>query len=175
MSLQFRFKFFRIRTGIGKRKTRQIGYALFAILVTINKKRRPSNCGLPFVIDAIREYIIRTNEYFRTGVWREMDLRAYEAEQKQRDNLANKVRDLQERNDNLMKVSSTYYFYTADGERMFCERYKCRMYPDKMGMYWYFKVGDNPSYCLPQEISQAYHRREISIQDVYFHWKETTK
>lgn len=89
--------------------------------------------------------------------------------------LANKVRDLQERNDNLMKVSSTYYFYTADGERMFCERYKCRMYPDKMGMYWYFKVGDNPSYCLPQEISQAYHRREISIQDVYFHWKETTK
>ena len=60
-------------------------------------------------------------------------------------------------------------------KRMFCERYKGRMYPDKMGMYWYFKVGDNPSYCLPQEISQAYHRREISIQDVYFHWKETTK
>ena len=101
-----------------------------------------------------------------------MDMRAYEAEQKQRDNLADKVRDLQERNDNLMRVSSTYYFYTADGERMFCERYKCRMYPDKMGIYWYFKVGDNPSYCLPQEISQAYHRREISIQGVYLHWKE---
>ena len=105
----------------------------------------------------------------------EMDLTNYEAEQKQRDNLADKVRDLQERNDNLTSIFSTYYFYTSEGEHIFCERYKYRMYPDKMGMYWYFKVGDNPSHCLPQEISQAYHRREISIRDVYLHWKEKTK
>lgn len=144
--------------------------------VNLNQLAKLANsCGQPFVIDALREYIVRTNEYFKTGVWREMDLMTYEAEQKQRDNLADKVRDLQERNDNLMRVSSTYYFYTAEGERMFCERYKCRMYPDKMGIYWYFKVGDNPSHCLPQEISRAYHKREISIREVYLHWKENWK
>ena len=104
-----------------------------------------------------------------------MDLTNYEAEQKQWDKLADKVKDLQERNDNLMKVSSIYYFYTAEEERLFCERYKCRIYPDNRGMHWYFKVGDNPSYCLPQEISQAYYHREISIRDVYLHWKENQK
>ena len=157
-------------------RMKRISDISYKMQVNLNQLAKLANsCGLPFVIDAIREYIVRINEYFRTGVWREMDLRAYEAEQKQRDNLADKVRDLQERNDNLMRVSSTYYFYTADGERMFCERYKCRMYPDKMGIYWYFKVSDNPSYCLPQEISWAYHRREISIRDVYLHWKENPK
>lgn len=38
-----------------------------------------------------------------------------------------------------------------------------------MGMYWYFKVRDNPSYCLPQEVRRAYHRIEISIWDVYIY------
>ena len=35
-------------------------------------------------MEAIREYINRTNEYFKTGTWREMDLSAYESEQKLR-------------------------------------------------------------------------------------------
>ena len=114
---------------------KRISAISYKMQVNLNQLAKLANTyGLPFIIGAIWEYIIRTNEYFRTGMWREMDLRAYEAEQKQRDNLGDKVRDLQERKDNLMKVSSTYYFYTADGERMFCERYKCRMYPDKMGM-----------------------------------------
>lgn len=52
-----------------------------------------NTCGLPFVIDAIMEYIVRTNEYSRTVVWREMDFRAYEREQKHQDNLVDKVRD----------------------------------------------------------------------------------
>ena len=87
---------------------KRISAISYKMQVNLNQLAKLANtCGLPFVIDAIREYIIRTNEYFRTGVWREMDLRAYEAEQKQRDNLADKVRDLQERNDNLMRVSST--------------------------------------------------------------------
>ena len=155
---------------------KRISAISYKMQVNLNQLAKLANTyGLPFIIGAIWEYIIRTNEYFRTGMWREMNLRAYEEEQKQLDNLADKVRDLQERNDNLMRVSPTYYFYTADGERMFCERHKCRMYPDKMGIYWYFKVGDNPSYCLPQEINRAYHGREISIQDVYLHWKEKMK
>ena len=155
---------------------KRISAISYKMQVNLNQLAKLANTyGLPFIIGAIWEYIIRTNEYFRTGMWREMNLRAYEEEQKQLDNLADKVRDLQERNDNLMRVSPTYYFYTADGERMFCERHKCRMYPDKMGIYWYFKVGDNPSYCLPQEINRAYQGREISIQDVYLHWKEKMK
>ena len=155
---------------------KRISAISYKMQVNLNQLAKLANTyGLPFIIGAIWEYIIRTNEYFRTGMWREMNLRAYDEEQKQLDNLADKVRDLQERNDNLMRVSPTYYFYTADGERMFCERHKCRMYPDKMGIYWYFKVGDNPSYCLPQEINRAYHGREISIQDVYLHWKEKMK
>lgn len=158
------------------KQMKRISAISYKMQVNLNQLAKLANsCGLPFVIDAIREYIVRTNEYFRTGVWREMDLTNYEAKQKQRDKLADKVKDLQERNDNLMRVSSTYYFYTAEGERLFCERYKCRMYPDNRGMFWYFKVGDNPSYCLPQEISQAYHKREISIRDVYLHWKENQK
>ena len=158
------------------KQMKRISAISYKMQVNLNQLAKLANsCGLPFVIDAIREYIVRTNEYFKTGVWREMDLTNYEAKQKQRDKLADKVKDLQERNDNLMRVSSTYYFYTAEGERLFCERYKGRMYPDNRGMFWYFKVGDNPSYCLPQEISQAYHRREISIQDVYLHWKEKMK
>lgn len=155
---------------------KRISAISYKMQVNLNQLAKLANTyGLPFIIGAIWEYIIRTNEYFRTGMWREMNLRAYEEEQKQLDNLADKVRDLQERNDNLMRVLPTYYFYTADGERMFCERHKCRMYPDKMGIYWYFKVGDNPSYCLPQEINRAHHGREISIQDVYLHWKEKMK
>ena len=155
---------------------KRISAISYKMQVNLNQLAKLANTyGLPFIIGAIWEYIIRTNEYFRTCMWREMNLRAYEVEQKQLDNLADKVRDLQERNDNLMRVLPTYYFYTADGERMFCERHKCRMYPDKMGIYWYFKVGDNPSYCLPQEINRAHHGREISIQDVYLHWKEKMK
>ena len=155
---------------------KRISAISYKMQVNLNQLAKLANTyGLPFIIGAIWEYIIRTNEYFRTGMWREMNLRAYEEEQKQLDNLADKVRDLQERNDNLMRVLPTYYFYTADGERMFCERHKCRMYHDKMGIYWYFKVGDNPSYCLPQEINRAHHGREISIQDVYLHWKEKMK
>lgn len=152
------------------KRTANISYKM---QVNLNQIARLANIhGLPFVTDAIREYICRTNKYFKTGSWHEMDLSAYEFEQKQREQLAAKVRELQEKNTDLQKAATNYYLYTADGERMFCERYKCRMYPDKMGIYWYFKVGDNPSYCLPQEISQAYHRREISIQGVYLHWKE---
>ena len=158
------------------KQMKRISAISYKMQVNLNQLAKLANsCGLPFVIDAIREYIVRTNEYFRTGVWREMDLTNYEAKQKQRDKLADKVKDLQERNDNLMRVSSTYYFYTAEGERLFCERYKCRMYPDNRDMFWYFKVGDNPSYCLPQEISRAYHKREISIRDIYLHWKESQK
>ena len=155
---------------------KRISAISYKMQVNLNQLAKLANTyGLPFIIGASWEYIIRTNEYVRTVMWREMNLRAYEEEQKQLDNLADKVRDLQERNDNLMRVLPTYYFYTADGERMCGERHKCRMYPDKMGIYWYFKVGDNPSYCLPQEINRAYHGREISIQDVYLHWKEKMK
>lgn len=35
-----------------------------------------------------------TNEYFKTGTWHEMDLSAYESEQKQQEQLAVKVREL---------------------------------------------------------------------------------
>lgn len=113
------------------KQMKRISAISYKMQVNLNQLAKLANsCGLPFVIDTIREYIVRTNEYFKTGVWREMDLTNYEAKQKQRDKLADKVKDLQERNDNLMRVSSTYYFYTAEGERLFCERYKCRMYPE---------------------------------------------
>ena len=126
--------------------------------------------GLPFVLDAIREYISRTNEYFKTGTWREMDLSAYESEQKQREQLAAKVRELQEKNTELQKAATNYYLYTAEGERLFCERHNCRIYPDNRGIYWHFKVADYPAYILPAEISRAYLNHEISIRDVYVHW-----
>ena len=58
-------------------------------------------------MEAIREYISRTNEYFKTGTWREMDLLAYESEQKQREQLAAKVRELQEKNTELEEYGIT--------------------------------------------------------------------
>ena len=128
-----------------------------------------------FVTDAIREYIYRTNEYFKTGTWREMDLSAYESEQKQREQLAAKLRELQEKNTELQKVVTNYYLYTAEGERLFCERHNCRIYPDNRGIYWHFKVADYPPYTLPTEISRAYLKHEISIRDVYAHWRKNNQ
>ena len=48
-----------------------------------------------------------------------MDLSAYESEQKQREQLAAKVRELQEKNTELQKAATNYYLYTAYGERLF--------------------------------------------------------
>ena len=75
-----------------------------------------------------------------------MDLSAYESEQKQREQLAAKVRELQEKNSDLQKAATNYYLYTAEGERLFCERHNCRIYPDNRGIYWHFKVADYPAY-----------------------------
>ena len=150
------------------KRTANISYKM---QVNLNQIARLANIhGLPFVLDAIREYISRTNEYFKTGTWREMDLSAYESEQKQREQLAAKVRELQEKNTELQKAATNYYLYTADGERLFCERHNCRIYPDNRGIYWHFKVANYPAYTLPSEISRAYLNYEISIRDVYVHW-----
>ena len=150
------------------KRTANISYKM---QVNLNQIARLANIhGLSFVMEAIREYINRTNEYFKTGTWREMDLSAYESEQKQREQLAAKVRELQEKNTDLQKAATNYYLYTAEGERLFCERHNCRIYPDNRGIYWYFKVADYPAYILPAEISKAYLNHEISIRDVYVHW-----
>lgn len=138
-------------------------------------KRTANIHGLPFVMDAIREYINHTNEYFKTGTWREMDLSAYESEQKQREQLAAKVRELQEKNTELQKAATNYYLYTAEGERLFCERHNCRIYPDNRGIYWHFKVTDYPAYTIPTEISRAYLNHEISIRDVYVYWRKNCR
>ena len=150
------------------KRTANISYKM---QVNLNQIARLANIhGLPFVTDAIREYICRTNKYFKTGSWHEMDLSAYEFEQKQREQLAAKVRELQEKNTELQKAATNYYLYTAEGERLFCERHNCRIYPDNRGFYWHFKVADYPAYTLPTEISRAYLNHEISIRDVYVYW-----
>ena len=150
------------------KRTANISYKM---QVNLNQIARLANInGLPFVIEAIREYISRTNEYFKTGTWREMNLSTYESEQKQREQLTAKVRELQEKNAELQKAATNYYLYTAEGERLFCERHNCRIYPDNRGIYWHFKVADYPAYTLPAEISKAYLNHEISIRDVYVHW-----
>ena len=132
------------------KRTANISYKM---QVNLNQIARLANIhGLSFVMEAIREYINRTNEYFKTGTWREMDLSAYESEQKQREQLAAKVRELQEKNTELQKAATNYYLYTAEGERLFCERHNCQIYPDNRGIYWHFKVADYPAYTLPAEI-----------------------
>ena len=152
------------------KRTANISYKM---QVNLNQIARLANInGLPFVIEAIREYISRTNEYFKTGTWREMDLLAYESEQKQREQLAAKVRELQEKNTELQKAATNYYLYTAEGERLFCERHNCLIYPDNRGLYWHFKVADYPAYILPTKISKAYLNHEISIRDVYVYWQK---
>ena len=152
------------------KRTANISYKM---QVNLNQIARLVNInGLPFVIEAIREYISRTNEYFKTGTWREMDLLAYESEQKQREQLAAKVRELQEKNTELQKAATNYYLYTAEGERLFCERHNCLIYPDNRGLYWHFKVADYPAYILPTKISKAYLNHEISIRDVYVYWQK---
>jgi len=94
---------------------------------------------------------------------------------KQREQLVAKVRELQEKNMELQKVATNYYLYTAEGERLFCERHNCRIYPDNRGIYWHFKVADYPAYILPTEISRAYLSHEISIRDVYVHWHKNDR
>ena len=146
----------------------------YKMQVNLNQIARLANIhGLPFVTDTIREYISRTNEYFKTGTWCEMDLSAYESEQKQREQLAAKVRELQEKNTELQKAATNYFLYTA--ERLFCERHNCRIYPDNRGIYWHFKVADYPAYTLPTEISKAYLNHEISIRDVYVYWRKNER
>ena len=155
------------------KRTANISYKM---QVNLNQIARLANIhGLPFVMEAIREYISRTNEYFKTGTWREMNLSAYEFEQKQREQLAAKVRELQEKNSELQKATTNYYLYTAEGERLFCERHNCRIYPDNRGVYWHFKVADYPAYILPSEISRAYLDHEISIRDVYVYWRKNER
>ena len=54
------------------KRTANISYKM---QVNLNQIARLANIhGLPFVTDAIREYICRTNKYFKTGSWHEMDL-----------------------------------------------------------------------------------------------------
>lgn len=131
-----------IEEGERMKRTANISYKM---QVNLNQIARLANIhGLPFVMDAIQEYISRTNEYFKTGTWREMDLSAYEFEQKQREQLIAKVRELQEKNTELQKAATNYYLYTAEGEHLFCERHNCRIYPDNRGIYWHFKVADYP-------------------------------
>ena len=155
------------------KRTANISYKM---QVNLNQIARLANIhGLPFVMDAIQEYISRTNEYFKTGTWREMDLSDYEFEQKRREQLAAKVRELQEKNTELQKAAANYYLYTAEGERLFRERHNCRIYPDNRGIYWHFKVADYPAYTLPAEISKAYLNHEISIRDVYVHWRKSCR
>lgn len=155
------------------KRTANISYKM---QVNLNQIARLANInGLPFVIEAIREYISRTNEYFKTGTCREMNLSTYESEQKQREQLTAKVRELQEKNAELQKAATNYYLYTAEGERLFCERHNCRIYPDNRGIYWHFKVADYPAYILPTEISKAYLNHEISIRDVYVHWHKSCR
>ena len=140
------------------KRTANISYRM---QVNLNQIARLANIhGLPFVKDVIREYINRTNDYFKTGTWHEMDLSAYETEQKHME---------------LQKVATNYYLYTAEGERLFCERHNCRIYPDNRGIYWHFKVADYPAYILPTEISRAYLSHEISIRDVYVHWHKNDR
>ena len=155
------------------KRTANISYKM---QVNLNQIARLANIHcLPFVMEAIREYISRTNEYFKTGTWREMDLSAYESEQKPREQLSAKVRELQEKNTELQKAATNYYLYTAEGEHLFCERHNCRIYPDNRGIYWHFKVADYPAYTLPTEISRAYLNHEISIRDVYVHWRKSCR
>lgn len=162
-----------IEEGERMKRTANISYKM---QVNLNQIARLTNIhGLPFVMDAIQEYISRTNEYFKTGTWREMDLSAYEFEQKQREQLIAKVRELQEKNTELQKAATNYYLYTAEGEHLFCERHNCRIYPDNRGIYWHFKVADYPAYILPTEISRAYLSHEISIRDVYVHWHKNDR
>ena len=90
------------------KRTANISYKM---QVNLNQIARLANIhDLPFVMDAIREYINRTNEYFKTGTWREMDLSAYEFEQKQREQLVAKIRELQEKNTELQKAATNYSF-----------------------------------------------------------------
>ena len=162
-----------IEEGERMKRTANISYKM---QVNLNQIARLANIhGLPFVMDAIQEYISRTNEYFKTVTWREMDLSAYEFEQKQREQLIAKVRELQEKNTELQKAATNYYLYTAEGEHLFCERHNCRIYPDNRGIYWHFKVADYPAYILPTEISRAYLSHEISIRDVYVHWHKNDR
>ena len=86
------------------KRTANISYKM---QVNLNQIARLANIhGLPFVMDAIREYINHTNEYFKTGTWREMDLSAYESEQKQREQLAAKVREVREKNRGLQEAAT---------------------------------------------------------------------
>ena len=90
------------------KRTANISYKL---QVNLNQIARLANIhGLPFVTDAIREYICRTNEYFKTGSWHEMDLSAYESEQKQRNNLRQKCMSFKKRTRNYRKRQPTITF-----------------------------------------------------------------
>ena len=61
-----------IEEGERMKRTANISYKM---QVNLNQIARLANIhGLPFVMDAIQEYISRTNEYFKTGTWSEMDL-----------------------------------------------------------------------------------------------------
>ena len=74
-------------------RMKRIANISYKMQVNLNQIARLANIhGLPFVMEAIREYISRTNEYFKTGTWREMDLSAYESEQKQRERVVAKIR-----------------------------------------------------------------------------------
>ena len=114
---------------------------------------------------------------FLGGTWRDKSqvILEYIEDKQTRKQLAAKVRELQEKNTELQKAATSYYLYTAEGERLFCERHNCRIYPYNRGIYWHFKVADYLAYTLPTEISRAYLIHEISIRDVYVHWRKNDR
>lgn len=73
----------------------------------------------------------------------------------------------------LLSRSAKYYFFSSEGENAFKQKYDTRLYANENHDRWFLKVGDNPAYELPSQLSNAWLRKEISIADIYEHWKES--
>jgi len=73
----------------------------------------------------------------------------------------------------LLSRSAKYYFFSSEGENVFKEKYDTRLYANESHDRWFLKVGDHPAYELPCQLSNAWLRKEISIADIYEHWKGT--
>lgn len=94
--------------------------------------------------------------------------------QKENEQQRNEITKLKNEKSSLidkLQEMAKYYLFTKAGEEEYKERHNILLYPSNgMGYSWFFKIGDNPAYELPQKIVSKWHEKTYSIADLHQHY-----
>lgn len=94
--------------------------------------------------------------------------------QEENERQRNEIKKLKNEKSSLidkLQEMAKYYLFTKAGEEEYIERHNILLYPSTgMGCSWFFKIGDDPAYELPQAIVSKWHEKSYSIADIHQHY-----